>query len=62
MDEYKENSKIYNLVKDYVQDRLTTTHDSFASSVVTAIETYGSKLAREQEVKAAAGNWEYKKD
>ena len=61
LEDYKENSEIYNLVKDYVQDRLTTTQDSFASSVVSAIETYGSKLAREQEVKEAAGIWGSKK-
>ena len=57
LDAYKENSEIYNAVKDYVQDNLTSTDESFASSVASAAETYGSKLAREAEVKAAAANW-----
>ena len=57
LDAYKENSEIYNAVKDYVQDRLTSTDESFASSVASAAETYGSKLAREAEVKESAANW-----
>lgn len=48
---------LYDLIKDYVQDRLTTTDDSYASSVQSAAETYGSKLAREKEVKDALNNW-----
>jgi hypothetical protein len=57
IDEYKEKSEIYNAVKDYVQDRLTSTDETFASSVASAAETYGSKLAREAEVKKSASNW-----
>ena len=57
IDAYKENSEIYNGVKDYVQDRLTSTDESFASSVASAADTYGSKLAREAEVKESAANW-----
>ena len=57
LDAYKENSEIYNAVKDYVQDNLTSTDESFASSVASAADTYGSKLAREAEVKEAAANW-----
>ena len=57
LDAYKENSDIYNAVKDYVQDRLTSTDESFASSVAAAADTYGSKLAREEEVKESAANW-----
>lgn len=57
LDVYKEKSEIYNAVKDYVQDRLTSTDESFASSVASAAETYGSKLAREAEVKESAANW-----
>ena len=48
-------------IKEYVQDRLTGTDESFASSVQNAAETYGSKLAREAEVKAALENWEFHK-
>ena len=47
------------MIKEYVQDRLDTTDESFASSVQSAAETYGSKLAREKEVKDAGLNWEY---
>ena len=57
IDVYKEKSEIYNAVKDYVQDRLTSTDESFASSVASAADTYGSKLAREAEVKESAANW-----
>ena len=46
-------------IKEYVQDRLTGTDESFASSVQSAAETYGSKLAREAEVKEALKNWEF---
>lgn len=46
-------------IKDYVQDRLTQTDESFAHSVQDAAETYGSKLAREQEVKSALDNWAF---
>ena len=46
-------------IKEYVQDRLTGTDESFASSVQSAAETYGSKLAREAEVKEALENWEF---
>ena len=57
LEEYKANSELYNAVKDYVQDSLKSTDESFASSVASAADTYGSKLAREQEVKASAANW-----
>ena len=46
-------------IKEFVQDRLTGTDESFASSVQSAAETYGSKLAREAEVKEALENWEF---
>ena len=57
LDVYKEKSEIYNAVKDFVQDTLKSTDESFASSVASAADTYGSKLAREKEVKEAAANW-----
>ena len=57
IEEYKANSEIYNAVKDYVQDSLKSTDESFATSVASAADTYGSKLAREQEVKDSAANW-----
>ena len=39
LDAYKENSEIYNAVKDYVQDNLTSTDESFASSVASSLES-----------------------
>ena len=47
------------LMQDYVEDRLTSTDESFASSVASAAETYATKLAREAEVKAAANQWAF---
>lgn len=57
LEEYKANSELYNAVKDFVQDSLKATDESFATSVASAADTYGSKLAREQEVKDSAANW-----
>ena len=51
------DNDLYDIVKEFVQDKLTGTDESFASSVQTAAETYGSKLAREAEVKSAIDNW-----
>ena len=45
------------MLEEYVTDRLTTTDESFASSVQSAAETYGSKLAREKEVKETLEQW-----
>ena len=45
------------MIKEYVQDRLTTTDESFASSVQTSAETYAAKLAREAEVKETLAEW-----
>ena len=53
------DDSLADLLKEYVQDKLNTTDESFASSVQSNAETYGSKLAREAEVKAAADNWKY---
>ena len=61
---YDKNSKneLYDLIKEYVQDSLKTTDESFASSVASAAESYGTKLAREAEIKAALSNWEFHYD
>lgn len=52
-----ESSELYDSIKEYVQDNLTSTNDSFSSGVATACESYASKLAREAELKAAIDNW-----
>lgn len=59
---YDKNGKneLYDIMKEYVQDRLSQTDDSFASSVASAAESYGSKLAREAEVKDTLDNWAFK--
>ncbi len=51
------DEELNELIKEFVQDKLTSTDESFAASVQAAAETYGSKLAREAEVKAALDSW-----
>ena len=53
------DDELNDLIKEFVQDKLGTTDESFASSVQSSAETYASKLAREAEVKAASKNWGY---
>lgn len=53
------DDELADIMKDYVQDRLTSTDDSFASSVASAADTYAAKLAREAEVKQAAEQWKF---
>ena len=53
------DSSLDEVMKDFVQSRLTTTDESFTASVQSAAETYGSKLAREAEVKSALENWKF---
>lgn len=45
------------LVEEYVTDQITSTDDSFATSVKSAADSYGDKLAREKEVKDSDDNW-----
>ena len=49
------------LVEEYVTDQISSTDDSFASSVQSAAKTYGYKLAREAEVKDSDDNWLWEK-
>ena len=51
------DEELNELIKEFVQDKLTSTDETFAASVQAAAETYGSKLAREAEVKAALDSW-----
>ena len=51
------DEELNDIIKEFVQDKLTSTDESFASSVQSAAETYGSKLAREAEVKEALDSW-----
>ena len=51
------DEELNEIIKEYVQDKLTSTDESFATSVQAAAETYGSKLAREAEVKEALNSW-----
>ncbi|MCI5744861.1 MAG: peptidyl-prolyl cis-trans isomerase [Erysipelotrichaceae bacterium] len=53
------DESLNDMVKEYVQDNLKSTDESYTSSVQSAAETYGSKLAREQEVKSALDNWKF---
>lgn len=53
------DAELADIIKEYVEDKLNTTDESFASSVQSSAETYGSKLAREAEVKEASANWKY---
>lgn len=51
------DEELNDIIKEYVQDRLTSTDESFASSVESAAETYGSKLARADEIQSAIDSW-----
>lgn len=51
------DEELNDIIKEYVQDKLTSTDESFASSVESAAETYGSKLARAAEIQSAINSW-----
>ncbi len=54
---YDEGNELYDLIKDYVKDSIKSTDTTFASSVKSAVEAYGSKLDREAEVDKSMDNW-----
>lgn len=51
------DEELSDLIKDYVTDRITSTDESFASSVQSSSETYAKKLVREAEAKKYIDNW-----
>lgn len=51
------DDELSELIQDYVTDRITSTDESFASSVQSTAETYAKKLVREAEAKAYIDNW-----
>ena len=51
------DEELKGMIEEYVNDRLTTTDKSFASSVQKSAETYAAKLAREAEVKETLAEW-----
>lgn len=44
-------------IEEHVTDTLKSSDETFANSVKTAVDAYGSKLAREEEVKESSDNW-----
>ena len=56
------DDEIGKAIKDFVEEQINSTDDSFASSVKRAAETYGSMLAREAEMKAFITSWLWDED